>query len=1155
MLIILLIDLAMTPSRGHELVCARYNKNVTRKYQSTTKRLDTCNRSTWPRTVIGAHVLDTVMFWKFNLLTTHIDTLLDKEDVTLQELLDEDDVLQECKAQNRRLVDFLARPENIEELVNLVTQEPPDETDEKCRYKYPNTACELLTSDVPGITDKLITEDALLDKIYAFLEAEGPLNFLMASFFSKVMGLLITRKSEVMIEFLRGKDDFVGQLLHHLGTSAIMDLLLRLITCIESPECRTTCITWLNEQQLVQKLVAMIDGSQSEEKHCNASQSLCDIIRLSREQMSLLQEKADADPLLATIESKETVSELLSHMFDSERVDSVIINGLSVIQTLLEFKKTGPEGITEQLTMLDADRLTQGISSTLDALIPRLKDIHRILVDAPKQYYSPMRTTFGLLDPPLGNARLQVAHLVASLLARNSQSVNAELANLGTVQTLWELFVKYSWNSFLHSQVEQCVFMILNNPPTEGEDKAEHPLLQLLINDLKIMDRILEAFEDNEQQQSRPGSHRRGYMGHLIKISSDVTESMEKGNNAEKLKELYQEVPQEKQAAWEEFVSGRLANLLKQNTVELVHSTGLHSSSEDDDPDFRDIAFPSDTAMQNAFSDYQLHQMTSNFIDQFGFNDDEFTEQDENINYSERINSINFDINTSGDSSHAATLFEQACSERMQQFDDADSDEDLWEEKELTFSSNSRQNAVGRKPAHVAGSDGSHGDSDSSDSEEELDSPLHIHQTMPASTSTAMEVDNSDNWANFNDVPMHIDSTPIAMDMTSSPTITSGRGTSDRGDRAENWAQFDNINCDKTTTEEWNNSTSDVDNRLNSTNPEARTNSPVAMDTNESATPRPEGQCAYLSTSAPADLATEVSNAASSVAASNGHMEAAATDSASSETAVTNIVSDITLEVLADSADDAAVDTPEQPTIDVVTTPDTSATEKVTESPKKTEVEVASGDNTASLVPPCVKALPKSTEGGVSVNSSDVSSSSVSQQSDIQSKVAADTQESSVSSSEEVQFSPRTPPPFTMSAPACLVVPTSGDDKNMSSSVMYPADFEDDDDDDELNDNFNFLAAGGLMRSQPKKTEEVEEEEEDDEEGNFDFLSRSGLMKTEVTEDDSHTTESEDTTSKSSEAASTEPSSPSKSDLEEKRAAAQAALEQYTSATTHNGPV
>ena len=31
-------------------------------------------------------------------------------------------------------------------------------------------------------------------------------------------------------------------------------------------------------------------------------------------------------------------------------------------------------------------------------------------------------------------------------------------------------------------------------------------------------------------------------------------------------------------------------------------------------------------------------------------------------------------------------MFEQACNERIQQFDDVDSDEDIWEEKELTFS-------------------------------------------------------------------------------------------------------------------------------------------------------------------------------------------------------------------------------------------------------------------------------------------------------------------------------------------------------------------------------------------------------------------------------------------------------------------------------------
>ena len=58
--------------------------------------------------------------------------------------------------------------------------------------------------------------------------------------------------------------------------------------------------------------------------------------------------------------------------------------------------------------------------------------------------------------------------------------------------------------------------------------------------------------------------------------------------------------------------------------------------------------------------------------------------------------------------------------------------------------------------------------------------------------------------------------------------------------------------------------------------------------------------------------------------------------------------------------------------------------------------------------------------------------------------------------SAEVPFSPPVLPPFTKSAPACLDVPTSGDDKNVSSSVMYPdnSEEEDDDDDDDLTDNF-----------------------------------------------------------------------------------------------------
>lgn len=40
------------------------------------------------------------------------------------------------------------------------------------------------------------------------------------------------------MEFLKRKHDFVDLIIKHIGTSAIMDLLLRLLTCIEPPQPR-----------------------------------------------------------------------------------------------------------------------------------------------------------------------------------------------------------------------------------------------------------------------------------------------------------------------------------------------------------------------------------------------------------------------------------------------------------------------------------------------------------------------------------------------------------------------------------------------------------------------------------------------------------------------------------------------------------------------------------------------------------------------------------------------------------------------------------------------------------------------------------------------------------------------------------------------------
>ncbi len=63
-----------------------------------------------------------------------------------------------------------------------------------CRYA--NAACELLTCDVSLINDKVGGDESLMNALYSFLEQKSALNPLLASFFSKAFGSLITRKTE-----------------------------------------------------------------------------------------------------------------------------------------------------------------------------------------------------------------------------------------------------------------------------------------------------------------------------------------------------------------------------------------------------------------------------------------------------------------------------------------------------------------------------------------------------------------------------------------------------------------------------------------------------------------------------------------------------------------------------------------------------------------------------------------------------------------------------------------------------------------------------------------------------------------------------------------------------------------------------------------------
>uniref|UniRef100_A0A8D0GCQ0 Protein phosphatase 6 regulatory subunit 1 n=1 Tax=Sphenodon punctatus TaxID=8508 RepID=A0A8D0GCQ0_SPHPU len=640
------------------------------------------------------------MFWKFDLHTSsHIDALLERENVTLFELLDEEDVLQECKVVNRKLVEFLVQPQHMEALVTCVTEE------------YPSVSCEILTSDVSQINDALGEDEELLRRLYGFLQSGGVgLNPLLASFFSKVMGILINRKTDQIVSFLRKKEDFVNLLLCHIGTSAIMDLLLRLLTCVEQPQLRQDVFNWLNEEKIVQRLIDLIHPSKDDNQHSNASQSLCDIIRLSREQMIQIQESPEPDQLLATLEnplsllkeprspgSQPPCSNPLAPPIPPREPRSPGSHGGVGLGARTPVLCEGDSGILGSL----GGRGPVGLGARTRGFFPGADTLF------PPPQKEPLQMTWGMLDPPLGNTRLNVVKLLASSLCTNHPALRDEVLELGAVDTMLDLYFKYSYNNFLHTQVEAYLSIVFGSPAgdetieSSTEPIPENPVIRHLLQKCRIIQRILSAWEENE---------RVGFVEGNLPAPGTSPLTL--------LLPHFVELPEEEQEQWETFVSGPLAETNKRNTVDLVNMHNLHSSSDDDESDLKEFNFPQEAVLQQAFVDYQLQQMTSAFIDHFGFNDEEFGEQEESVNAPfDKTANITFSLNADDDSPNS-NLFELCYKERIQQFDDEEDDEgsdgeDIWQDKERGFSG--RAQPAGTRYRDFCSTDSE----DSRDSEEE----------------------------------------------------------------------------------------------------------------------------------------------------------------------------------------------------------------------------------------------------------------------------------------------------------------------------------------------------------------------------------------------------------------------------------------------------
>ncbi|XP_055840706.1 serine/threonine-protein phosphatase 6 regulatory subunit 3 isoform X2 [Episyrphus balteatus] len=421
------------------------------------------------------------MFWdKGYTPSQNIEALLKKENVTVEEFLDEDDILQECKSQ-KNIINYFTRPDVIKRLVELITTEPSEDLPLAQRFRHANMACEVLTLGLPSLNAKLLSDNDILHTLYSYLENKPPLNPLLSSFFSKTFSMLFTKNFYQdwflyqkmclqLIEYIKSQGNFLELIFRHFATPVIPDLLMQMLNDVEGGALKKNLYEWLTEERLVERLIATLGDAKESDKHANAAEFFCELITQGRSMRQTEQENdsfepafAGSNPLLQMIESEETITSLLNVILEPSVNEHAIISGILVVLTLVKPVVFADVAATDRARIMqerEKDNHDNIISTVIRVVGPRLKEFIEILRNPPVK--PNMLINGAKILPPFGSTRLEICRLFTVLLQTGNEDITNAICETDYFNTILALFKDYCWNNFLHSEVEKSLHIVFS---------------------------------------------------------------------------------------------------------------------------------------------------------------------------------------------------------------------------------------------------------------------------------------------------------------------------------------------------------------------------------------------------------------------------------------------------------------------------------------------------------------------------------------------------------------------------------------------------------------------------------------------------------------------------------------------------------------------
>ncbi|MED6155840.1 hypothetical protein PIB30_009048 [Stylosanthes scabra] len=534
------------------------------------------------------------MFWKLASLSSSspVEAILDKENFTLEELLDEEEVIQECKALNSRLINFLRDRAQVEQLLRYIIEEPPEDAESKRTFKFPFISCEIFTCEIDVILKTLVEEEELMNLLFSFLEPNRSHSTSLAGYFSKVVVCLMIRKTVPLMNYVQAHQNVFRQLVDLIGITSIMEVLVRLVGADDHVYPNfIDVMQWLADSNLLEMIVDKLSPSCPPELNANAAETLCSITRNPTSTLGI------------KLSSPSFVAKILDHALEDSQSNSSLVNSLSVCISLLDPKRSAisaPLFHSFRSQHMYEPPIPMN-PETVGAMLAKLGDLLRLLKVSSDEKVLP--TTYGVLRPPLGKHRLKIVEFMAVILKTGNEVAENEMANSGIIRRVIDLFFEYPFNNLLHHHVESIILSCL--------DSRNDAIVDHLLLECDLIGRVVNADKDSvlsadKNLPTAPATGKRapraGNIGHITRVANKLIHlSHSRSNILSRLQENNE---------WNEW---QAKVLQERNAVENVHRwacgrpTALHDRMRDsDDDDLHD-------------RDYDVAALANNLNQAFGY--------------------------------------------------------------------------------------------------------------------------------------------------------------------------------------------------------------------------------------------------------------------------------------------------------------------------------------------------------------------------------------------------------------------------------------------------------------------------------------------------------------------------------------------------------